>query len=202
MSGLDFDHPPADPLPAINLWLQDAVRQTTLRNPNAMALATAGSDGGPSVRTVLLKGIDERGAVFFTNRKSRKGRALEANQRAALVFYWDALDRQLNIEGRVTLASDEESDAYFAARPRGAQVAAWASRQSEPVGSRAELDALAVAVERRYQGRPVPRPPHWGGYRVSLDRVEFWQGHPDRLHDRLVYAPDQGGRWKAQRLCP
>ena len=202
MSGLDFDHPPADPLPVINEWLQDAVRQAAMRNPNAMALATAGRDGAPSVRTVLLKGIDRHGAVFFTNRNSRKGRALEDNQRAALVFYWDALDRQINIEGRVTRASDEESDAYFASRPRAAQVGAWASRQSEPVGGRAELDASAAEVERRFQGRPVTRPPHWGGYRVSLDRVEFWQGHPDRLHDRVVYSRDDRGRWKAQRLCP
>ena len=202
MSALDFDNPPADPLPTLNQWLQDAERQAAMRNPNAMALATAGRDGAPSVRTVLLKGIDEHGAVFFTNRQSRKGRVLEASGRAALVFYWDALDRQLNIEGRVTRVSDEESDAYFATRPRGAQVAAWASRQSEPAASRAELDASAADVARRYQGLPVLRPQHWGGYRVSLERVEFWQGRPDRLHDRLVYTRDDRGGWRAQRLWP
>jgi pyridoxamine 5'-phosphate oxidase len=202
MNGLDFDHPPADPLPILHAWLQDAVTRSGMRNPNAMALATAGGDGAPSVRTVLLKGIDAHGAVFFTNRNSRKGRALAANDRAALVMYWDALDRQVNIEGRVTPVSDRESDEYFATRPPASQVAAWASRQSEPAASRAELDARAAEAAFRFAGGPVPRPPHWGGYRVSLDRVEFWQGHPDRLHDRLVYTPDGSGGWKAQRLFP
>ena len=172
-----------------------------MRNPNAMALATAGSDGRPTIRTVLLKGIDERGAVFFTNRNSRKGRALEANNRAALVMYWDALDRQVNLEGRVTPVADEESDAYFATRPVASQVAAWASRQSEPAGTRAELEGAALEAARRYRGGPVPRPPHWGGYRISLDRLEFWQGRRDRMHDRLRFKLTRDG-WKVERLGP
>ncbi len=202
MSSLDFDHPPADPVPVFREWLQDAVSRAGMRNPNAMALATAGSDGRPTIRTVLLKGIDERGAVFFTNRNSRKGRAIEANNRAAIVMYWDALDRQVNVEGQVTTVADEESDEYFATRPVPSQVAAWASRQSEPAGSRAELDARALEVAERFGAGRVPRPPHWGGYRISLDRLEFWQGHPDRLHDRVVYTRDDRGSWKAQRLYP
>ncbi len=198
---MDFDHPPAEPLAALERWLDDA-RGTDLRNPHAMTLATVDPDGRPSARIVLLKGLDERGAVFYTNRHSRKGRALDAKPRATLLLHFDALLRQVCIEGRVTHLDDDEADAYFASRPRGAQIGAWASRQSEPVDSRASLEAQVAAVEERFEGQRVPRPPHWMGYRVSLDRIEFWQGRPDRLHDRIVYEPGNGGTWTTIRLCP
>ena len=198
---MDFDHPPADPVAQLDRWLEEAGR-TGLRNPHAMALATVDSDGTLSARMVLLKGMDERGAIFYTNRDSRKGRALEAGSRAALIFYWDSLSRQVSIEGRVSRADDADSDEYFATRPRGAQIGAWASDQSQPVAGRAALEARFAEVEQRYEGREVPRPPHWCGYRVHLDRIEFWQGRPDRLHDRVVYTRDEDGGWSTQRLCP
>lgn len=198
---MDFDHPPADPIARIEAWIADAAA-TGLRNPNAMTLSTIDADGLPSSRTVLLKGLDAAGAVFFTNRRSRKGRALAANPRAALLLHFDALGRQVSIEGRVSSVTDAESDAYFATRPRASQLGAWASDQSEPIESRSALDARLAAVERRFHGRDVPRPPHWGGFRVSLDRVELWQGREDRLHDRVVYAPAERGGWTTRRLCP
>ncbi|MHC4767958.1 MAG: pyridoxamine 5'-phosphate oxidase [Planctomycetota bacterium] len=198
---MDFDNPPADPIAVIKQWLEEA-GQTDLRTPTAMALATVDADGRPSVRTVLLKGLDERGAVFYTNRNSRKGRALDANARAALVFYWDALQRQVTIEGPVSAVSDEESDAYFASRPRGAQIGAWASDQSEPVEGRAALEARVWDALKGYHDRDVPRPPHWGGYRVEPVRVELWQNRLDRLHDRVEYVRDESGGWTVRRLCP
>ena len=198
---MDFDHPPADPIPQLNKWLEEAGRLDR-PNPGAMTLATIDPDGRPSARVVLLKALDERGAVFYTNRRSRKGRALEVNPRAVLVFHWDLLLRQVTIEGRVTEISGEESDAYFQTRPRASQVGAWASDQSQPVESRDALDAAFAAIEQQYEGRDVPRPPHWGGSRVSLDRIEFWQGRPFRLHDRLEYIPDGQGGWSTRRLFP
>ncbi len=198
---MDFDHPPEDPVAEFQRWLEEA-RATGLRNPNAMTLATVDPDGRPSARTVLLKGLDAKGAVFFTNSRSRKGRALEATPVAALLFHWDALSRQVCIEGRVTTVAAEEADAYFASRPRGARIGAWASAQSEPIPSREALDARVASVEREYLGREVDRPPHWLGYRVSLDRIEFWQGRESRLHDRVVYTPRPAGGWATQRLCP
>ena len=198
---MDFDNPPADPIAVIKQWLEEA-EQTDLRNPTAMALATVDADGRPSVRTVLLKGLDERGAVFYTNRNSRKGRALVANARAAVVFYWDILQRQVTIEGPVSSVSDSESDAYFASRPRGAQIGAWASDQSEPVESRAALEAQVWDALKRYHEREVPRPPHWSGYRVAPTRIELWQSRLDRLHDRVEYVRDESGGWIVRRLCP
>jgi len=198
---MDFDHLPTDPLSIFNAWFADA-KATSLPNPNAMTLATVNAVGQPSARIVLLKDIDERGAVFYTNRQGRKGRDLQAVPRAALVFHWDELDKQVRIEGRVQHVSDEESDAYFASRPRPSQIGAWASRQSEPVENRAALDAAAAEIEARYANQPVPRPPHWGGYRVSLDVMEFWLGNDARLHDRAVYTRAPDGSWQAQRLFP
>jgi pyridoxamine 5'-phosphate oxidase len=198
---MDFDHPPADPIAVIERWLEEA-GQTDLRNPTAMALATVDADGWPSVRTVLLKGLDERGAVFYTNRDSRKGRDLEVNARAALVFYWDALQRQVTIEGSVSPVSDAESNAYFTSRPRGAQIGAWASDQSQPVESRAALEARVWDALKRYHDRDIPRPPHWGGYRVQLQRIELWHSRLDRLHDRVEYVRDESGGWTIRRLCP
>jgi pyridoxamine 5'-phosphate oxidase len=201
MPAMDFDHPPADPIAQFNAWMEDASR-TGLPNPNAMTLATIDPDGRPSARIVLLKSIDARGAVFFTNYESRKGAALAAHPRAALLLHWDSLNRQVRIEGSVTMTSVAESDAYFATRPRESQLGAWASDQSRPAPDRAELDRRFREAEQRFAGRDVPRPPHWGGYRVSLDAIEFWQGHPARLHDRIVYSPDGRGGWTARRLFP
>jgi pyridoxamine 5'-phosphate oxidase len=198
---MDFEHPPADPITQFLQWLEEA-GGLGLRNPNAMTLATVDPDGRPSARTVLLKSIDEKGAVFYTNSRSRKGRALAANPRAALLFHWDAAARQVCIEGSVAQVPDSEADAYFATRPRGAQIGAWASDQSEPVESRAALDERVARVAIRHAGRPVPRPPHWVGYRVRLQRIEFWQGRESRLHDRVVYSALPGGGWSVQRLCP
>ncbi len=199
---MDFNAPPHDPVPAFLRWLDDA-RATGLPNPNAMSVATVDPDGRPSSRILLLKGLDERGAVFFTNRQSRKGRALEANPYAALLFHWDVLDRQVRMEGPVQHVSDAESDDYFATRPRPSQIGAWASRQSEPANDRSELERAVAEVEARFApDKPVPRPPHWGGYRMHLHRMEFWQGHPYRLHDRIVYERDRAGTWRVQRLFP
>ena len=198
---IDFDHPPADPLPLLERWLEDAKALPT-PNPNAMTLATVDADGTPSARIVLLRGLGREGARFFTNRNSRKGKALAANARAALLFHWDLLDRQVRIEGRVSLATDAESDEYFLHRPVDSRVNAWASDQSEPVGSRDELERRAQAMTERFTGTDVPRPPHWGGYRVSLDRIEFWQGDKYRLHDRIVYLRADSGGYGVQRLCP
>jgi pyridoxamine 5'-phosphate oxidase len=198
---MDFEHPPADPIEQIRVWIGEA-EQADLPNPNAMSLATVDADGRPSTRIVLLKGLDERGAVFYTNRRSRKGQALAANPRAALLFHWDPLHRQVVIEGRVEQIGDDESDAYFASRPRASRIAAWASRQSEPVESRAALDEAYHSIEEKFEGGDVPRPPHWGGYRVSLDSIVFWQARPARLHDRMLYRPDGSGGWTTQRLCP
>ena len=198
---MDFNNPPADPVAELQRWLEEA-GQTTLINPHAMTLATVDPDGRPSTRMILLKGLDEKGAVFYTNRKSRKGRALESDPRVALLFYWDQLMRQASIEGRVSPVEDAQSDRYFATRPRGAQIGAWASEQSQPVENRAALDERVARYEHRFEGGEVPRPPHWGGYRVSLDRIEFWQGLPDRLHERVAYTRDEQGGWTVRRLCP
>ena len=198
---MDLDNPPADPIALLQAWLKLA-EEAELPNPTSMTLATIDPDGRPSARVVLLKDLDERGIVFYTNRNSRKGRALAANTAAVLVLHWDVLTRQVIVEGQVGLASDEESDAYFASRPRASQLGAWASAQSEPVADRLALDAAYAEVEKRFEGGDVPRPPHWGGYRLSLDRMEFWLGRPFRLHDRVLYIPDGEGGWSVQRLFP
>jgi pyridoxamine 5'-phosphate oxidase len=184
-------------------WLDDVVDSGRLVEPNAMILATADASCRPSARTVLLKGLDERGFVFYTNLESRKGRDALANPQAALVFDWIELQRQVVVTGDVEQVAPAESDAYFASRPRGSQIGAHASRQSRPIASREELDAACAATSRRYPDE-VPRPPHWGGLRVAPDAVEFWQGRPNRLHDRLRFrrVSDDGGDWIVERLAP
>ena len=166
-----------------------------------VVLATTDTDGRPSARLVLLRGVDARGFVFFTNYNSRKGRELAANPHAALCFHWVSLDEQIRIEGSVERVSGEESDAYFASRPRGSQVGAWASEQSQVLPSRETLEERYREIERRFEGRQVDRPPFWGGFRLTPVRIEFWYGRPDRLHDRVVYTRDSSA-WRIDRLYP
>jgi pyridoxamine 5'-phosphate oxidase len=189
-----------DPLGQFRTWFENVI-EADLHEPNAMILATATRDGRPSARTVLLKGYDERGFVFYTNYEGRKASELEANPACALLFYWGELERQVRIEGRAVRLSGEESDAYFASRPRGSRLGAWASEQSRPVENRSILEERVKALEAEYEGREIPRPAFWGGYRVQPDSIEFWQGRENRLHDRLVYGRIGGG-WKMQRLQP
>ena len=178
-----------------------AVDRSLLPEPTAMTLATVGADGRPSARMVLLKGVDDRGFVFYTNLGSRKGRELRANPRAALCFHWPPLDQQVRVEGEASVVPDDEADAYFATRARVSQLGAWASQQSEPMAHDEDLEARLRDVERRYEGREVPRPPYWTGFRVTPDRIEFWRGRPFRLHDRELYTR-QGAAWRVERLYP
>jgi pyridoxamine 5'-phosphate oxidase len=189
-----------DPLEQFRRWYAEA-EEAGVRAPHAMALATATPEGAPSLRMVLLKGVDERGFVFYTGYVSRKGAELDANPRAALLFYWDPLGRQVRVEGGVERVTGEESDAYFATRPRAAQLAASASKQTAVLPGRDELDARVAELEREHAGDPVPRPGHWGGYRLLPDAYEFWQHREDRLHDRLRYRREDG-RWIVERLSP
>ena len=193
---------PSEPWSLFRRWLDEAAQLRVQPNPHAMTLASVDPDGRPSARIVLLKQLDEDGIVFFTNRDSRKARALAENPRVALVLHWDAMQRQVQIEGSVTRGDDELSDRYFASRPRASQLGAWASDQSRPIADRAALDAVLAEYEQRFAGADVPRPPHWGGYCVSIERIEFWRGRQGRLHDRIEYIADGAGGWRVQRLCP
>ena len=189
-----------DPFVEFARWFAEA-EAAEAAEVNAMVLATATPDGRPSARIVLLKGFDERGFVFFTDYRSRKADELQVNPRAALGFHWTELERQIRIEGTVTRTSPEESAAYYRTRPRGSRLGAWASHQSRPIASREELEADLHEVERRFSGPDVPLPPHWGGFRVSPECFEFWQGRESRLHDRIRYLRD-GERWRIERLSP
>lgn len=189
----------ADPMAQFGLWMQAAV-DAGLQEPNAMTLATVGQDGSPSARMVLLRGFGADGFRFFTNYESAKGSELAAGGKAALVFYWAELERQVRVTGRVEKLAREENEAYFASRPRGHRLGAWASRQSEVVGSRELLEAALRNAEERFPGH-VPLPAYWGGYRVMPQAVEFWQGRPDRLHDRIRYRRE-GSEWVRERLSP
>ncbi len=202
-AGLSETQADRDPLRQFELWFEDALR-AKLPLPNAMTLATVTPQGAPSARIVLLKGVEDGGFVFYTNYRSRKGRELHARPAACLVFQWSDLERQVRIDGSVQRVSAAASDAYYATRPLGARLSAWASTQSETVSSRAHLEAAMQESSRRYADNP-PRPAHWGGYRVVPEAIEFWQGRADRLHDRLVYkrkAAATGAGWTIERLAP
>lgn len=198
--GLDETAAGDDPLALFGRWLDDAL-VAQIHEPNAMALATATSDGQPSVRIVLLKGVDESGLTFFTNYESRKGREIEANPRAAAAMLWHPLQRQVRVEGSVSRIAAADSDAYFHSRPRGSQLGAVASPQSSALDDRAALEALYAEADESYRSGDVPRPDHWGGYRIELESMEFWQGRLDRLHDRLLYQRTGSG-WTKLRLAP
>lgn len=192
--------PHPDPFSAFADWYADAIRAQP-RVPDAMQIATVDGDGSPRVRTVLMKDHGPDGFVFYTNLHSRKGQDLLSDPRAACAFHWECLERQVLLEGRVTPVRDEEADAYFASRPRGSQIGAWASRQSQPIEHRKGLEDAVAEVEAEYADRPVPRPPHWSGFRIRPHRVEFWQGQPDRLHDRTVFLRE-GREWRKERWQP
>ena len=190
-----------NPFRQFDAWFAQAV-DAKLPEPNTMTLATVDSRGRPSARIVLIKGVDERGFMFFTNYESRKGRELADNPHASLLFYWIELERQVRIEGNVVKASPSESDQYFESRPLGSRIGAWASEQSQVIESRAVLEAREREISAKYGEHP-PRPPHWGGYRLIPDAIEFWQGRPSRLHDRLLYTRAvEGGDWQLARLSP
>ena len=190
-----------DPIQLFLRWFAGA-KSARFLEPEAFALATATPDGRPSVRFVLLKHCDERGFVFFSNYQSRKGRELDANPWAALAVHWDKLERQVRIEGRVEPTTDEESDDYFRSRLLVSRLGTWASRQSAVIRGRTGLERRLKAAQKRFPGAEVPRPPHWGGYRLKPERIEFWQGRPNRLHDRILFTRRARSGWKRERLSP
>ena len=190
-----------NPFRQFERWFQEA-EAAKIPEPNAMTLATTGRDGRPSARTVLLKGCDGRGFVFYTNYESRKGRELDGTPRAALLFPWVAMERQITVEGSVARVTREESEAYFHSRPRASQLVAWASPQSTAIAGRAVIEESYRVIEKKFEGREVPLPPNWGGFRVTPETVEFWQGRRSRLHDRLRYRRESGGEWVVERLAP
>ena len=190
-----------DPMAQFKQWFQQAV-DADVPEPSAMTLSTVDRDGQPSSRVVLLKGLDERGFSFYTNYESRKARELAANPRGSLLFLWKELERQVAIRGRVSKLSAEESDAYFKLRPRGSRLGAWASHQSQVIANRDALDERLRQLEQKYPGENIPRPPHWGGYVLAPAEFEFWQGRPNRLHDRFRYVRPDAGPWLIERLSP
>lgn len=201
-SKLDESLAPASPLDLFSKWFYEAGESGLVDEPNAMTLSTIGLDGWPRSRVVLLKGFSEDGFLFFTNYSSEKGRAIAAKPEVCLSFFWPPLERQVLVKGTASKTSSAVSDAYFASRPRGSQLGAIASDQSTVVPSRAELDASLAMLEKKYQGKDIPRPSDWGGYLVSVREIEFWQGRANRLHDRLRYSLQDKGDWKLERLAP
>ncbi|MCV0395412.1 MAG: pyridoxamine 5'-phosphate oxidase [Rhizobiaceae bacterium] len=190
-----------EPLKLFAQWLDDAGR-TEPNDPNAMALATVDGDGLPNARMVLLKGLDERGFVFYTNFESTKGRELLGSMKAALLFHWKSLRRQVRVRGPVEIVTDAEADAYYASRPRGSRIGAWASKQSRPLESRFALEKAVAEFTARYPVGDIPRPPHWSGFRVLPRQIEFWHDRPFRLHDRVAFRANEHGGWEKERLYP
>lgn len=201
LQGLTETDADPNPLKQFQKWFDQAL-EAQLSEPNAMTLATATQDGKPRARIVLLKGFDERGFVFYTNYKSHKGQELAENSQAALVFWWAELERQVRIEGRVEKVSDEQSDKYFYSRPYNSRLGAWVSEQSQVIKNREVLEARLEELKTKYENQDVPRPPHWGGFRVIPTSIEFWCGRPSRLHDRLHYRRQHDGNWLIERLSP
>ena len=201
LSGLNETDLLGTPFQQFQLWLEQAIA-AELPEPNAMTLATLSEDGKPIARMVLLKGLDEKGFVFYTNYDSAKGKQLTETDSAALVFWWAGLERQVRVEGTVEKVSSTESDAYFQSRPKASQLGAWASPQSQVIENRDVLEKRLAQLEEKYATEKVPRPSHWGGFRVIPTAIEFWQGRPSRLHDRIRYELDEKGDWFYQRLAP
>ncbi|MDQ3073916.1 MAG: pyridoxamine 5'-phosphate oxidase [Bacteroidota bacterium] len=198
-ASLDESTVNSNPIDQFILWFEEALNANVLE-PNALSLATATTDGKPSSRIVLLKGVSESGFTFYTNYQSRKGQQISQNPYGAMTFLWLELERQVRIEGHIEKTTGDESDAYFAVRPRGSQVGAWISPQSQNI-SRNELEQVTGEMEERFRDQEIPRPPHWGGYRLMPTRIEFWQGRPNRLHDRILYTSDRD-KWEISRLAP
>jgi len=191
-----------DPFRQFEKWYEEAAADSGLRYPDAFALATVSHDLKPSIRMLLLKGLDERGFVFYTNSESRKGDELSGNPNAAMCFWWERVERQVRVEGTVEMLPGSDADAYFASRPRGSQLGAWASEQSRVIPDREYLEERYGRLEAEYEGSEVPRPPYWNGYRLVPSSIEFWQGRPDRLHDRIRYTKLPSGDWLIERLAP
>jgi pyridoxamine 5'-phosphate oxidase len=200
LARLDEANVSTDPIAQFERWFAEAL-EAKVMEPNAMALATATREGSPSVRMVLLKGVDQRGFAFFTDYRSQKGVELSSNPRAALVFYWSELERQVRVTGRVSTIAPEETEAYFRTRPLSSRLGAWSSHQSQVIPDRAVLEEKARQVAQRYPGEDVPLPPYWGGYRITPEIIEFWQGRQSRLHDRIRYRRDSEA-WGMERLSP
>ncbi len=199
-SGISDEDLPADPMPMFSRWIEEAIH-VEAKEPNAMSLATVSEDGRPNVRVVLLKGIEDNTIEFFTNYLSKKGKELEKNPQAAVAFWWPELERQVRIRGPVEKLSREKNEAYFQSRPRESQIGAWVSDQSTPVESREVLKEIIENVTDRFEGSTVPTPPFWGGYSIKIEEIEFWQGRPARLHDRILYTRYRD-RWQNKRLHP